>query len=148
MVKNFLKIIVQNMMPLIPPENLETENNFFNIIFQSFINELIKGSNFNDEFCEIFSFLLEFTTNNLIQKSIQPLILKFLGDIFNLCSNLDKCNEAERKILKFETYALSGCLKHYQQIIISYINAIYSEQKKDFIEFIFDFLLTIPSQKK
>ena len=148
MVKNFLKIIVQNMMPLIPPENLETENNFFNIIFQSFINELIKGSNFNDEFCEIFSFLLEFTTNNLIQKSIQPLILKFLGDIFNLCSNLDKCNEAERKILKFETYALSGCLKHYQQIIISYINAIYSEQKKDFIEFIFDFLLTIPSPKK
>ena len=143
-IKNFLKVLVRDLMQLTDPKELQTENNIYTVIFQTFIGELISGLNFNDEFCDIFSDLLVFTTNDIIKKSIEPLIYKFLKEIYILCTNIDKCNDLQRRVLKYETYVTYGCLKYYKDIIINYIN---NNQKQDYIEFIYDYLFLINKDK-
>ena len=41
-------------MPLTDPNDLLTENNIFTSIFETFIQELLSGLNFNEEFLDIF----------------------------------------------------------------------------------------------
>ena len=115
-IKNFFKLLVRVLMPLTALEDLITENNIFTLIFETFIKELLSGLNFNDEFLDIFYNLLVYTTNDIIQKAIEPLIYKFLKEIYNLCTNIDKCNNVQRSILRYEIYAIYGCLKYYQKI--------------------------------
>ena len=146
-VKNFLKVLVRDLMPLTDPKDLITGNNIFNIILQSFINDLLSGAYFNREFCDIFSHLLVFTTNDIITKQIEPLIYKFLDDIYHLSSNIDKCDEKQRNILRYDTYVINGCLKYYQKIILNYINITHSQKKMDYIEFLYDFLFLIEKNK-
>lgn len=135
-------------MPLTAPEDLITENNIFTVIFETFIKELLSGLNFNDEFLDIFYNLLVYTTNDIIQKAIEPLIYKFLKEIYNLCTNINKCNNVQRSILRYEIYAIYGCLKYYQKIIMNYINQIYTKQNQDYILFLYDFLFLIEKDNK
>ena len=147
-IKNFFKVLVRVLMPLTDPSDLITENNIFTAIFETFIQELLSGLNFNEEFLDIFSHLLVYTTNDIIQKAIEPLIYKFLKDIYEFCTNIDKCNDTQRIILKYEIYAVYGCLKFYQKIIMNYINQIYIKQKQDYILFLYDFLFLIEKDDK
>ena len=147
-IRNYLKVLVRDLLNLTDQKDLQTENNIFNVIFQTFINELLSGKFFNDEFCDIFSHLLVFTSNDIIKKSIEPLIYKFLKEIFILCINIDKCNQQQRSILRYETYIIYGCLKYYQNIIMNYINNPNLNEKQDYIEFLYDFLFLIKKDNK
>ena len=57
-------------MPLTASKDLATENNILTVIFETFIKDLLSGLNFNNEFLDIFSDLLVYSTNDIIQKEI------------------------------------------------------------------------------
>ena len=148
MLKNFLKVLIRNLMPLTDQSALETGNDIFTIIFEIFISKLLSGLYFNNEICDIFSFLLVFSTNNYILKIIEPFIYKILDEIYNFCSNLDKINEVDISNLRYNSYVINGCLKYYSNIIINYINNINKAKKIDYIEFLYNFLFAIEKNKK
>ena len=146
--KNFLKILIRNLMPLTDQNDLETGNDIFTIIFETFISKLLSGLYFNNEICDIFSFLLVFSTNNYILKIIEPFIYKTLDEIYNFCSNLDKINKVDISNLQYNSYVINGCLKYYNKIIMNYINNINKGKKIDYIEFLYNFLFAIEKNKK
>ena len=148
MLKNFLKVLIRNLLPLTDQTDLETGNDIFTIIFESFISKLLSGIFFNDEICDIFSFLLVFSTNNIITKSIEPLIYKILDEIYKLCLKLDKCTNVDISNLRYDAYVINGCFKYYNNIIINYINNIKKGKNIDYIEFLNDFLFSIEKNKK
>ena len=146
-IKNFMKILIRNLLPLTDTKDLQTENNIFNVLFQSFINQLLSGVYFNREFSDIFSYLLVYTTNNIVLKAIEPLIYKFLENIYNFGFNIEKCNEIQLHVLKTDANIINSCLKFYHKIITNYINILYEKKKIDYIEFLFDFLFLIQKNK-
>ena len=143
MIVNLLKILIRNLLPLTDQKTLEENNDIYTIIFQSFISKLLSGIVFNQELCNIFSFLLTFTTNNFIQKSIEPLIYKILSNIFKFCNNLEKSDETETTLRKYDIKVIYECLKYYNGIIMNYINNKQSKNQCNYIEFLYDFLFSI-----
>ena len=115
-----MKILIRNLLPLTDTKDLQTENNIFNVLFQSFINQLLSGVYFNKEFSDIFSYLLVYTTNNIVLKAIEPLIYKFLENIYNFGFNIEKCNEIQLHVLKTDAYIINSCLKFYHKIITNF----------------------------
>ena len=153
MVVNLLKILIRNLMPLTDETTLQENNDIFTIIFHSFISKLLSGIFFSREICNIFSFLLTYTTNDLIKKSIEPLIYKILSNIFNFCINIDKKNENDKndkkeiELRKYDIKVLYDCFKFYSGIILNYINNIHKGNQYDYIQFLYDFLFLVEKDK-
>ena len=136
-VNNLLKILIRNLT------SSTNENNFFNIIFESLVSEINSGVNMNDEFCDFFSYLLVVSSNDYVKKLLDPLIHKFLIEIITLISNTDKYDEIKHDKISHISYFLFKSFLFNDDIIVKNINQIYDEQKIDFIECLYDYLLTI-----
>ena len=147
MIVNLLKILIRNLLPLTDQQTIQENNDIFTIIFQSFISKLLSGVFFNSEICNIFSFLLTYTTNNSIQKSIEPLIYQILSNIFNFCNNIDKSDENNTVLRRYDIRVIYECLKYYSGIIMNYINNKNKNNKYEYIEFLYDFLFSIQKDK-
>ena len=143
MIVNLLKILIRNLLPLTEQKTIEENDDIYTIIFQSFISKLLSGIVFNQELCNIFSFLLTYTTNNYIQKSIEPLIYKILSNIFEFINNLEKSNETEIELRTYDIKVIYDCLKFYSGIIMNYINNKQNKNQYNYIEFLYDFLFSI-----
>ena len=148
LIKNFFKVLVRVLMPLTNEKDLITENNIFTVIVETFIKKLLSGLNFNEEFLDIFFNLSVYTTNDIIQKEIEPLIYKIMKQIYDFSTNIDKCDEIKIRILKYDIYATNGFLKFYKNYIMNYINQIYEKQNIDYIVFLYDFLFLIEKDIK
>ena len=148
MIVNLLKILIRNLLPLTDQKTLEENNDIYTIIFQSFISKLLNGIVFNQELCNIFSFLLTYTTNNFIQKSIEPFIYKILANIFKFCNNLEKSDKNETEIRTYEIRVIYDCLKFYSGIIMNYINNKHNKNQYNYIQFLYDFLFSIQKDEK
>ena len=146
--KNFLKVLIRHLMTLTEPNDIQTGNNIFTIIFQSMIKEILSGGNFNNELCDIFSHLLVYSTNNIIEKEIEHLIYNFLESIYKICINIDNSNIQQINLIRYEVYIIYGCLQFYKNIIINYINNIHKGKNNyEYIEFLYDFLFSIEKNK-
>ena len=145
--KNFIKALFSNIFSFIDKKELDKEDNIFNIFFIAFINKIINGIEFNETFSELFGTLLIFQTNELIQKLIDPLIYKLLNHVYDLCSKFDRYDYLARKNIVCETYIIYCFVKFYKDNLKKYINKMFTEDKKDFIDLIFNCLFEISKNK-
>lgn len=146
MTKNFINIFLKNVL-LSDKKELDSENNLFNIICLSFIQKVISGNTFNDNFYELLGNLLGLSSNNLIESSIDPLINKLINNVFDLTSNFDPSDNLTKRKIMYDIYILFCCLKFYKKYLMENINKIASEEKKDFIQLLYNCLFEISHNK-
>ena len=145
--KNFIQALLSTIISFTDKKELDNENNIYNIFCLSFINKIINGYTFNEYFYELLGSLLVFQTNKLIQNLIEPLINTLLNHVYDLCSNFNQYDNLSKKNITYETYILYCCVKFYKDILKKYINKMLIEEKKDFLELIFNCLFEIPKDK-
>ena len=145
--KNFIKALFSNIFSFIDKNELDKEDSIFNVIFITIINKVMDGKEFNEIFAELFGTLLVFQTNELIKKLIDPLIYKLLNHVYDLCSKFDRYDYLARKKIICETYIIYCFVKFYKDNLKKYINKMLTEEKKDFIELIFNCLFETSKNK-
>ena len=141
--KNFIKTLLNDTFSFIDKREYDKESSLFNVFCLSFMEKIMKGCPFNDQFCELFGTLLVIQTNKLVRNSIDPLISKILNDAYNLCSNLKTNDFSCKKTIVYEIYIIYCLVKFYKDNLKIYINKMLSEEKKDFLELIFSCLFEI-----
>ena len=145
--KNFIKALFSNIFSFIDRKELDKEDSIFNIIFINFINKVMNGNEFNEIFSELFGTLLVFQTNEIIKKIIDPLIYKLLNHVYDLCSKFDRYDFLMKKKIICEAYIIYCFVKFYKDNLKKYINKMLTEDKKDFIEIIFNCLFETSKNK-
>jgi len=143
MTKNFINIVLKVVSLSTDKKELNSENNLFNIFCLSFIQKVISGNTFNDNFYEFLGYLMGLSTNNLIESSINPLINKLINNTFDLTSNFNPSDDITKKKIMYAIYILFCCLKYYKKYLVENINKIASEEKKDFIQLLYNCLFDI-----
>ena len=144
--KNFINIFLKFTL-LNDKIEADSENNLFNIFCLSFIQKVISGNIFNDNFYELLGNLLGLSTNKLIESLIEPLMVKLINNVFDLTSNFDPSDNLTKKKIMYDIYILFCCLKFYKKYLVEIINKIASEQKKDFIQLLYNCLFDISHNK-
>ena len=145
--KNFIKALFSNIFSFIDKKELDKEDSIFNVIFITFINRIMNGNEFNEIFSELFGTLLVFQTNELVLKLIDPLIYKLLNHVYDLCSKFDRYDYLAKKKIICETYIIYCFVKFYKENLKKYINKMLTEEKKDFIDIIFNCLFETSKNK-
>ena len=146
MTKNFINFLLKSTL-LNDEKETDSENNLFNIFCLSFIQKVISGKIFNDNFYELLGTLLGLSTNKLIESLIEPLIVKLINNVFDLTSNFDPSDNLTKKKIMYDIYILFCCLKFYKKYLVESINKIASEEKKDFIQLLYNCLFDISHNK-
>ena len=146
MTKNFINIFLKFAL-LNDKKEADSENNLFNIFCLSFINKVISGNIFNDNFYELLGTLLGLSTNKLIESSIEALIFKLINNVFDLTSKFDPSDNLTKRKIMYDIYILFCCLKFYKKYLVESINKIASEEKKDFIQLLYNCLFDISHNK-
>ena len=145
--KNFIKAILSNTFTLIDKKEIDSENNIYNIFCLSFIQRIMNGSCFNDQFYELFGTLLIIQTNELIQLSIDPLIYKILNNTYDLCLKFHPSDNITKQNIVYQSYILYCFIHYYKDNLKVHINKILSEDKKDFIQLIYNCIFEITRNK-
>ena len=145
--KNFIKALLSNIFSFIQKDEIDSENNTFNIFFLSLSDKIMNGNNYMQQFYELLGTLLIFQSNQIVKNRIDPLIYKLLNDVYNLCSNFNPYDNISRNNIIFETYLLYTCVKFYKDNLKIYINKMLNEEKKDFIQLIYNCLFEISREK-
>ena len=145
--KNFIKALLSSIFSFIDKKEYDNENSLFNVFCLSFIQRIMNGNQLNETFCELFGTLLIFQTNKLVKDLIDPLICKLLNDAYNLCSNFNMNDFTCKNNIIFDIYIIFCFVTFYKDNLKKYINKMFAEEKKDFLELIFNCLFEISRDK-
>ena len=144
---NFIRILLINFLQIADKNEFDNENFFFNLLALSFIKEIMNGKIFNEQFYFLLGNILTYNTNKLIQNAINPLLYKLLNHIYDLCSKFDKNNFGLKNNICFEIYILFCSLQFYRENLKMLINKLLTEEKKDFVQLIYNCLFEISRDK-
>ena len=105
------------------------------------------GNIFNEQCCELFGMLLVINTNKLIENLMNPLIYQLLNNIYDLCLKLDQNNMALIRETFCKIYLIYCCMKFYKNKVKNVIDKLLNDDKKDFIQLIYNSLFEITKEK-
>ena len=145
--KNFIKALLSNTLTLIDKKEIDSENNIYNVFCLSFIQRLMNDAQFNDQFCDLFGNLLGTHTNEIMKLSVDPLIYKLINNTYDLCIKFDPSDHITRQKIVYQSYILYCFIAFYKDNLKAHINKLLYEDKKDFIQLIYNCLFEIYKDK-
>ena len=150
---NFIKALMENLKP--NNENEIDEKNEKNIDIQSvllncYYPELISDEIYEEEFYELYNYLINFETIKPNVIPIDKIIEKFLNDLYDfymhIQNNNDEKYEKMKSKMQYNLYILCCFNPFYSEILENEIEKKL-EEKKDIITLLYNSLFEIKNEK-